>query len=103
MEYLDALLAAGLGFNDVAGRVTAAIHAQAGQSPAQTEPTELSEATAEVTTQAAGQQLFGELFDRLSDGAQDLLVRASAFRTPVEPGALAARPAHVSECEAAGL
>jgi len=41
----------------------------------------------------AGQYLLGELFDRLSAGAQDLLVRASVFRTPVVPGALAARPA----------
>jgi hypothetical protein len=103
MEYLDALLAAGLGFDDLAGRVTAAIQAQSGQSPPETEPTELSGATAEVTAQAAGQQLFGELFDRLSDGAQDLLVRASVFRTPVAPGVLAALPAHVAECEAAGL
>ena len=102
-EYLDALLAAGLGFDDLAGRVTAAIQAQTGQSPSETEPTELSEAAAEVTAQAAGQELFGELFDRLSDGAQDLLVRASVFRTPVAPGVLAALPAHVAECEAAGL
>src|ERR1700733_3995435 len=103
MEYLDALLAAGLGFDDAAGRVTAAIQAQTGQSPSQTEPTELSAAAAEAIAQAAGQQLFGELFDRLSDGAQDLLVRASVFRAPVAPGVLAARPAHVTECEAAGL
>ena len=53
MEYLDALLAAGLGFDDLAGRVTAAIQAQTGQSPSQTEPTELSEATVEATAQAA--------------------------------------------------
>jgi hypothetical protein len=55
-----------------------------------TEPTELSEAVAEITAQAVGQQLFGELFERLSDGAEDLLVRASVFRTPVAPGVLAA-------------
>jgi hypothetical protein len=103
MEYLDALLAAGLGFDDLAGRVAAAVQARTGQSPARTEPTELSEAAAELTAQTAGQQLFGELFERLSDGAQDLLVRASVFRTPVAPGVLAARPAHVAECEAAGL
>lgn len=103
MEYLDALLAAGLGFDALAGRVTAAVQARTGQPPAKTEPTELSEAAGETTAQAAGQQLFGELFERLSDGAQDLLVRASVFRTPVAPGVLAARPAHVAECEAAGL
>jgi hypothetical protein len=103
MAYLDALLAAGLGFDDLAGRVAEAVQARTGQSPARTEPTELSEAAAELTAQTAGQQLFGELFERLSDGAQDLLVRASVFRTPVAPGVLAARPAHVAECEAAGL
>jgi hypothetical protein len=103
MEYLDALLAAGLGVDYLAGRVAAAVQARTGQSPARTEPTELSEAAAELTAQVAGEQLFGELFERLSDGAQDLLVRASAFRTPVAPGVLAARPAHIAECEAAGL
>ncbi len=103
MEYLDALLAAGLGFDDLARRVTAAVHARTGRSPAKTEPTELSEAVAEVIALVAGQQLFRELFDRLSDGAQDLLVRASVFRPPVAPGVLAARPAHVAECEATGL
>jgi hypothetical protein len=103
MEYLDALLAAGLAFDALAGRVTAAVRARTGQSPAGTEPTQLSEVAAETTAHAAGQQLFGELFERLSDGARDLLVRASVFRTPVAPGVLAARPAHVAECEAAGL
>ncbi|MGH3205450.1 MAG: hypothetical protein ACRDP5_25880 [Streptosporangiaceae bacterium] len=103
MEYLDALLAAGLRFDDLAGRVTATVQARTGQSPALTEPTELSEAVAEITAQAVGRQLFGELFERLSDGAQDLLVRASVFRTPIAPGVLAARPAHVAECESTGL
>jgi hypothetical protein len=103
MEYLDALLAAGLRFGDLAARAAATVQARTGQSPALTEPTELSEVVAEITAQAVGQQLFGELFERLSDGAQDLLVRASVFRTPVAPGVLAARPAHVAECEAAGL
>lgn len=91
MEYLDALLAAGAGWDELAGRVTAAVQAQAGQIPGKTEPTELSSSAAELIAQAAGQQLFGELFGRLSDGAQDLLVRASVFRTPVVPGVLAAR------------
>ena len=103
MEYLDALLASGLRFGDLAARATATVQARTGQSPALTEPTELSEVVAEITAQAVGQQLFGELFERLSDGAQDLLVRASVFRTPVAPGVLAARPAHVAECDAAGL
>ena len=103
MEYLDSLLAAGLRFDDSAGRVTAAVQARIGWPPASTEPTELSEATAEVIAMTAGQQLLGELFDRLSLGAQDLMVRASVFRTPVTPGALAARPADLAEGRAAGL
>jgi len=103
LEYLDALLAAGLGFDDLAQRVAAAVQARTGRSPAKTEPTELSEAAAEVIALVAGQQLLGELFDRLSDGAQDLLVRASVFRPPIAPSVLSARPAHVAECEAAGL
>jgi hypothetical protein len=103
MAYLDALLAAGLRLGDLADRVTAAVQASTGQSPVSTEPTELSAATAQVTALAAGQQLLGELFDRLSPGAQDLLVRTSVFRAPVAPGVLAARPAQVAECRAAGL
>ena len=103
MEYLDSLLATGLRFDDLAGRVTAAVQARIGWPPASTEPTELSEATAEVIALTAGQQLLGELFDRLSVGAQDLLVRASVLRTPVTPGVLAARAADVAEGRAAGL
>ena len=64
MEYLDSLLAARLRFDDLAGRVTAAVQARIGWPPASTEPTELSEATAEVIAMTAGQQLLGELFDR---------------------------------------
>jgi hypothetical protein len=103
MQYLDSLLAAGLRFDDLADRITAAVQASTGRSPARTEPTELSEPAAEAAALAAGQQLLGELFGRLSPGAQDVLVRASVFRTPVAPGVLAARPAHVAECRAAGL
>ena len=103
MEYLDSLLATGLHVDDLAGRVTAAVQARIGWPPASTEPTQLSEATAEVIALTAGQQLLGELFDRLSAEAQDLLVRASVFRTPVTPGVLAARPADVAEGRAAGL
>jgi hypothetical protein len=103
MEYLDALLDAGLNFAELTVRMTTAIQARTDQSPIRAEPTELSEATADLIASAAGQQLFGELFDRLSSGAKDLLVRASVFRTPVAAGVLAARSAQVAECEAAGL
>src|SRR5690242_20042365 len=61
-----------------------------------TEPTELPEAT-------AGQLMFGELFGRLSAGARSLLARTAAFRGPVAAGTVAARPAQIAECEAAGL
>jgi hypothetical protein len=89
-----------LHLGDLAGRVTATVQARTGQSPSMTEPTELSEAVAEITAQAVGQQLFGELFERLSDGAEDLLVRASVFRTrshracgpPARPTSPSARP-----------
>jgi len=60
---------------DLAGRVTATVQARIGRSPSMTEPTELSEALAEITAQAVGQQLFGELFERLSDCAEDLVPR----------------------------
>jgi hypothetical protein len=103
MQYLDSLLAAGLSLDDLADRVTAAVQASTGQWPARTEPTELPEPTAEATALTAGQQLLGELFGRLSPGAQDLLVRASVFRTPVAPVVLAAGSAHVAELQAAGL
>jgi hypothetical protein len=103
LEYLDSLLGLGVRFDDLAGRLTATVEARTGQPPAGTEPTELSEAVAEVLGLAVGQELLGELFDRLSEGAQELLVRASVFRTPVTPGVLAARPAHLAECQAAGL
>jgi hypothetical protein len=109
MEHLDALLATSARFEDVADRVAVAVQDATGQRPARTrltelpEPTELPEAAAEVVAVAAGQQLLGELFSALSAGARDLLVRASVFRTPVEPGVLAARPANVAECTAAGL
>jgi hypothetical protein len=103
MEYLDALLALGVRFDDLAGQLTATVEARTGQPATGTEPTELSEAVAEVLALAVSQQLLGELFDRLSGGAQELLVRASVFRTPVAPGVLAARPAHLAEGQAAGL
>src|ERR1700722_13554380 len=83
MEYLDALVAAGLRFGDLAARAAATIQARTGQSPALTEPTELSEVVAEITAQAVGQQLFGELFERLSDGGA---VHRRARRAGRPPG-----------------
>ncbi len=103
MEYLEALLAAGVPFQDVAVRVGAAVQETTGHAPARTEPTELAEAAAQCLAEAAGQQLLGELISRLTAGARDLLVRASAFRVPVGPGVLAARPANLAEGLAAGL
>ena len=103
MEHLDAVLADGARFEDLADRVAMAVQDATGRWSARTEPTELPEAAAEVVAVAAGQHLLGELFSGLSAGARDLLVRASVFRTPVEPGVLAARPANVAECTAVGL
>ena len=103
MEYLDLLLARGERYPDVAGRIEAAIEARTGQPLPRTEPTELPEQAAELITSAAGDQMFGELFDRLGTGARSLLVRASVFRVPVPAGVLAARPGPIAECEAAGL
>jgi hypothetical protein len=103
MEYLDRLLARGERYPEVAGAVEAAIKARTAQPLPRTEPTELPEPTAELIASAAGDQMFGELFDRLGTGARSLLVRASVFRVPVAAEVLAARPGHVAECEAAGL
>ncbi|HEY6294019.1 MAG TPA: hypothetical protein VIX15_00005, partial [Streptosporangiaceae bacterium] len=108
MEYLDAVIARGARFGEVAGRVAAAVEAGTGQVNRAgfaewPEPTQLSGAAAEMIARAVGDQLFGELFDRLSIGARALLVRASVFRRPVPAGVLAGRPGYVAECEAAGL
>ncbi len=103
MEYLDLLLARGERYPDLASRIEAAIRARTGQPLPRTEPTELPEATAETIACAAGDLMFGELFDRLSTGARTLLVRASVFRVPVAAEVLAGRPGHIAECEAAGL
>ena len=108
MEYLDAVLARGARFGEVAGRVAAAVEARTGQvnrvgSADWPEPTQLAGQAAEMIALAVGDQLFGELFDRLSTGARALLVRASVFRTPVPAGVLAGRPGYIAECEAAGL
>jgi hypothetical protein len=113
MEYLDRLLARGERYPELAGRLETAIRAALKATPGavpvtvtgqpRTEPTELPEATAELVASAAGELMFGELFDRLGAGARSLLVRAAAFRGPVAAGLLAARPGHIAECEAAGL
>ena len=108
MEYLDAVLARGARFGDVAGRVEGAVEARTGQasrfgSAQWPEPTQLARPGAELIALAASDLLFGELFDRLSTGARALLVRASVFRTPVPAGVLAGRPGYVAECEAAGV
>ncbi len=103
LEYLDSLLAAGRLFSDVADRIEAMIRARTGQPIPRTEPTELSETTADMVASAAGEQLFGELFGGLSAGARELLVRASVYRGPVPAAALAARPGKITECETAGL
>ena len=103
MEHLDAVLATGARFEDLADRVAMVVQDATSHRPARAEPTELAEAAAEAIAMAAGKHLLGELFSCLSAGARDLLVRASVFRTPVEPGVLAARPANVAECTTAGL
>jgi hypothetical protein len=113
MEYLDSLVSRGARFGDVASRVAAAVEARTGQartgqanrarSAELPEPTQLCGPAAEMIALAAGDQLFGELFDRLSTGARALLVRASVFRTPVPAGVLASRAGYLAECEAVGL
>ena len=103
IEYLDSLLAAGEPFSDVADRIEAMIQARTGEPLPRTEPTELAEATAEMIAAAAGEQMFGALFDGLSPGTRDLLVRASVFRVPIPAAVLAGRPGQIAECETAGL
>jgi hypothetical protein len=100
---LDALLTLGEPYRDVAGRIERLIQARTGRPLPAPEPTELPAATAELIACAAGDQLVGELFDHLSSGAKALLVRASVFRLPVAPEALAARPGPIAECESTGL
>jgi len=108
MEYLDAVLARGVRFADVASRVAAAIQARTGQASRSgaagcPEPTQLSVPAAELIALAAADELFGELFDRLSTGAKAVLVRASVFRAPVTADVLGGRPGYRAECETAGL
>jgi hypothetical protein len=101
VEYLDLLLARGESYQDLAGRIEAAI--TAGTDVPRTEPTELPDATAERIASAAGDLMFGDLLGRLGTAARSLLIRASVFRVPVTAEALAARPGPIAECEAAGL
>ena len=112
MEYLDRLLARGERYPELAHRLEAAISAALkaarrtpghGRRPAQDRTHRAAQAAAELIASAAGEVMFGELFDRLGTGARSLLVRAAAFRGPVAAGLLAARPGHIAECEAAGL
>ncbi|MDQ2814792.1 MAG: hypothetical protein M3Z75_23805 [Actinomycetota bacterium] len=103
IEYLDALLTLGERYADVVRRVQARIQATTGQPLPRTEPTELPEATAELIASAAADQMCGDLFDRLSAGARNLLVRTSVFRVPVAPDVVAGRPGQIAECQAVGL
>jgi hypothetical protein len=103
IKYLDSLLGLGEGYPAVAARLEAMIMARTGQPPPGNEPAELPAPAAELVACAAGDQLFGELFDRLSSGARALLVRASVFRLPVAAQVVAGRATQIAECEAAGL
>jgi hypothetical protein len=103
LEYLDSLLRLGEPFPAVAARIEAMVQARTGQPLPGTEPTELPAPAAELIACAARDQLFGELFDRLSYGSRALLVRASVFRLPVAAEAVSGRAGQVAECEAAGL
>jgi hypothetical protein len=103
LEYLDSLLGLGERYPAVAARIEAMIEARTGQPLPATEPAELPAPTAELIACAARDQLFGELFDRLSYGARALLVRASVFRPAVAAEVVAGRAGQVAECEAAGL
>jgi hypothetical protein len=103
IEYLDTLLGLGEAFPAVAARIEAMVEARTGQPLPGTDPTELADPAAELIACAAHDQLFGELFDRLSHGARTLLVRASVFRRPVAAEVVAGRAGQIAECQAAGL
>jgi len=103
IEYLDSLLALGESYPGVAARIEAMVEVRTGQPLPGTEPTELPAPTAELIACAARDQMFGELFGRLSYRARALLVRASVFRLPVAAEVVAGRTGPVAECEAAGL
>jgi hypothetical protein len=118
MEYLDALLATSdVHFPDVADRLAAALQLKTGRPVPLTgpdAPTELSAAAAETVAVTACDLLLAELCARLSTDAQNLLIRASVYRTPIGLNALLlpvgqyrADPADavglVAECEARSL
>ncbi len=115
MEYLDALLAGGARFAAVADRLAAVLGDTAGHAaprPRPTAPTELPLPRAEAAALKAAGVLLGELLGRLSGAAQELLIRASVYRSPigrdVPMGPVGQyRPAElvalVDECRAAGL
>jgi hypothetical protein len=103
IEYLDSLLALGESYPGVAARIEAMVEVRTGQPLPGTEPTEWPAPAAELIACAARDQMFGELFDRLSYEARALLVRASVFRLPVAPEVVAGRVGPIAECEAAGL
>jgi len=120
MEYLDALLSGShADFGEVAERLAVTIQARTGQAvlgrapgapgaPAGGSPAEL-----EKIALAAADVLLGELCDRLSPDARDLLTGASVYREPVgshvlllpagQPRQAAALTGLVAECAAAGL
>jgi hypothetical protein len=103
IEYLNSLLELGERYAGVAARIEAIVEARTGQPLPGTEPTELPAPAAGLIACAARDQMFGELFDRLSHGASALLVRTSVFRLPVAAQVVAGRPGPIAECEAAGL
>jgi hypothetical protein len=103
IKYLDSLVGLGERYPAVAGRVEAMIEARTGQPLPGDEPTKLPAPAAELVACAAGDHLFGELFDRLSYGARALLVRTSVFRLPVPARVVAGRGGQIAECEATGL
>ncbi len=103
IEYLDSLLGLGEAFPAVAARIEGMVEARTGQRLPGTDPTELADPAAELIACAAHDQLFGELFDRLSHGARTLLVRTSVFRLPVAAEVVAGRAGQIAECQAAGL
>jgi len=103
LEYLDSVLALGERYPAVAGRIEAMVEARTGQPLPGAEPTELPTPAAELIACAARDQMFGELFDRLSHGARALLVRASVFRLPVAAEVVAGRAGQIAEIGAVGL
>jgi hypothetical protein len=103
LEYLDSLLGLGERYPAVAARIEEMVEARTGQPLPETEPIEWPAPAAELIACAARDQLVGELFDRLSEGARALLIRASVFRLPVAAAVMAGRAGLVAECEAAGL